>query len=61
MTKQQRPKPIVLVIMDGWGMRKETKGNAIAAANPRNFNLLWNEYPHTTLKAHGYTQTELLK
>ena len=53
MAKTQRPKPVVLVIMDGWGLRKEKKGNAIAAANPKNFLSLWKKYPHTTLKAHG--------
>ena len=28
----KRPKPIVLTVLDGWGYRAETKGNAIALA-----------------------------
>ncbi|VVB73748.1 2,3-bisphosphoglycerate-independent phosphoglycerate mutase [uncultured archaeon] len=46
-------RPVVLIVMDGWGIRKERKGNAIAMARPRNFLSLWKEYPHATLKAHG--------
>jgi 2,3-bisphosphoglycerate-independent phosphoglycerate mutase len=46
-------KPVVLIVMDGWGIRKERKGNAIAMAKPKNFLSLWKRYPHTTLKASG--------
>lgn len=44
---------LVLVIIDGWGYRKETAGNAIAAANTRNWTSLWRRWPHTTLAAAG--------
>ena len=46
-------KPIVLTILDGYGLREETHGNAVALANNPVFNQLWNEYPHTTLTASG--------
>lgn len=46
-------KPLVLIVLDGFGMRKEKKGNAIARAKLKNFNKLWKEYPHTLLDAHG--------
>lgn len=47
-------RPVVLIVMDGWGIGKDRKqGNAIAMARPRNFGRLWRTYPHTTLKAHG--------
>lgn len=46
-------KPIVLTILDGYGMRSEEHGNAIALANNKVFEHLWNEYPHTTLTASG--------
>lgn len=45
--------PVVLVVMDGWGMRREKKGNAITMANPKNFKNLWKKYPNTMLKASG--------
>lgn len=49
----QVEKPILLLILDGWGYSEETKGNAIAAANTPNFDKLWNHNPHTLLQASG--------
>lgn len=46
-------KPVALIILDGWGYREETKDNAIATAKKPFFDSLWNNYPHTTLKASG--------
>jgi 2,3-bisphosphoglycerate-independent phosphoglycerate mutase len=46
-------RPIMLLILDGWGYSAETRGNAIAAANTPNFNKLWHTYPHTLLQACG--------
>ncbi len=45
------PKPIALIILDGWGIRKETKYNAIANAKTPHFNHLWKDYPHTEISA----------
>lgn len=44
---------VLLIIMDGWGYRQETAGNAIAASNKPMFDHLWNTYPHTLLPASG--------
>jgi len=46
-------RPIVLAVLDGWGYRKERRGNAIAAAKLVNWPALWRRYPHTTLAASG--------
>ena len=46
-------KPIVLTILDGYGLREETHGNAVKLANNEIFNLLWDNYPHTELEASG--------
>lgn len=46
-------KPIVLCILDGCGIRKETDGNAFKNANKPTFDYLWNKYPHTILEASG--------
>lgn len=46
-------KPIVLTILDGYGLRNEEKGNAVSLANNKTFNRLWNKYPHTKLTASG--------
>ncbi|MDY3218956.1 MAG: 2,3-bisphosphoglycerate-independent phosphoglycerate mutase [Candidatus Fimivivens sp.] len=43
----------MLMILDGFGLRAETAGNAIAAARTPNFDRLWAEWPHATLGASG--------
>ncbi|WP_202820039.1 2,3-bisphosphoglycerate-independent phosphoglycerate mutase [Calderihabitans maritimus] len=43
----------MLVILDGWGLREATGGNAIAQAHLPNYRYLKKEYPFTTLKASG--------
>jgi len=48
-----RPKPVALLILDGFALREETYGNAVAQANKPNFDRLWNKYPHTKLQASG--------
>ncbi len=47
------PKPVVLCILDGWGLREQTEANAVALADTPVFDRLWAECPHTTLKACG--------
>lgn len=49
----QRPKPVALIILDGFGLRDEEFGNAVKQANKPNFDRYWNTYPHTTLTASG--------
>ena len=46
-------RPLVLVIIDGWGYRTDSFGNAIAAARTPNWDALWQRWPHTTLAAAG--------
>lgn len=47
------PKPVVLCILDGWGLRAETKGNAVALGNTPNFDRLMATCPHAQLITHG--------
>lgn len=44
-------KPVVLVVLDGWGYRPEKTDNAIAEAQKPFFDYLWASYPHTVLDA----------
>jgi len=44
-------KKILMVILDGFGMRDEENGNAIKLANMECFNSLWESYPHSLLEA----------
>ncbi len=46
-------KPVVLTILDGYGLREEEKGNAVILADNKMFNELWEKYPHATLEASG--------
>ncbi len=45
--------PVVLVILDGWGYREDSSGNAIAVANTPVIDSLWDVYPHTLIQTSG--------
>ncbi|MBE9181284.1 2,3-bisphosphoglycerate-independent phosphoglycerate mutase [Oculatella sp. LEGE 06141] len=45
--------PVVLVILDGWGYREDTDGNAVTAANTPVMDSLWAAYPHTLIRTSG--------
>ena len=47
------PRPLILIIMDGFGLNPEKRGNAVAAASKPNYDRLLSKYPHTTLGASG--------
>ena len=46
-------RPVMLVIMDGWGWREEREGNAVALADTPNIDRYQKEYPFTLLEASG--------
>ncbi|MDB4908722.1 MAG: 2,3-bisphosphoglycerate-independent phosphoglycerate mutase [Gemmatimonadetes bacterium] len=46
-------RPVVLVVLDGWGYRKEREGNAIAMANVPTWDRLWARGSRTLLDASG--------
>ncbi|MBE2275536.1 MAG: 2,3-bisphosphoglycerate-independent phosphoglycerate mutase [Rhodobacteraceae bacterium] len=48
-----RPKPVVLCILDGWGIGPDPKVSAPAQANVPTFNRLWATCPHSTLTTYG--------
>ena len=49
----KRPRPIVLTVLDGWGYRAETKGNAIALARKPNYDDLLRKFPNTLIHTSG--------
>jgi len=51
--QQKRPKPVVLVVLDGWGITQPYSGNAISQARTPNFDELVAKYPSMTLRASG--------
>src|SRR5579862_9780909 len=48
-----RPKPLVLIILDGWGYSPATEGNAIAAARKPTYDRLLRDYPNTLIYTSG--------
>ena len=48
-----QPKKILLVVLDGFGLRREREGNAIALAAKPNLDLFTESYPMIPLEASG--------
>src|SRR5215217_2386234 len=46
-------RPVVLVVLDGWGYRKEREGNAIRLAEVTTWDRVWSRAPRTLLNASG--------
>lgn len=46
-------KPVMLLILDGFGLNERTEGNAVAAASKPNFDHYWSSYPRTELNSSG--------
>ncbi len=53
MAKPSRPAPVILVVLDGWGYRAETEGNAIAMAKVPTWDRIWERGSRTLLHASG--------
>ncbi len=51
--ESHRPKPVLLLILDGWGHREESADNAIALANVPNWRRLLADCPHTLVHTEG--------
>ncbi len=51
MSKQ--PRPVVLVVLDGWGYSESDDQNAIRAARTPVWDRLWAGYPHTLIRTSG--------
>src|SRR5271165_6012272 len=47
------PKPVMLVILDGWGWREEAADNAVRRAKTPTFDRLWQTGPHGFLRTSG--------
>ena len=51
MTESNPPRPLVLCILDGWGVRDEVKDNAILQARTPVWDRILEKYPHGLLEA----------
>jgi 2,3-bisphosphoglycerate-independent phosphoglycerate mutase len=52
-TKIMRPKPVTLIILDGWGVGPSNNGNALAVAKTPNFDNYFAYFPSVSLQASG--------
>jgi 2,3-bisphosphoglycerate-independent phosphoglycerate mutase len=53
MAISQRARPVALIVLDGWGYRPQTDGNAIALANTPTWDSFWERGSRTLLEASG--------
>ncbi|QSX79009.1 2,3-bisphosphoglycerate-independent phosphoglycerate mutase [Agrilutibacter solisilvae] len=53
MSSHPRPKPVVLLILDGWGHREDPTDNALAQAELPNWRQLLAQCPHTLIHTEG--------
>ncbi|MBW6392883.1 MAG: 2,3-bisphosphoglycerate-independent phosphoglycerate mutase [Halomonas sp.] len=53
MTTQTVPRPVALIILDGYGHNPDPTDNAVAAARTPNMDRLWQERPHALLHTDG--------
>ena len=47
------PRPVMLIILDGWGWREDAADNAVRQARTPNFDRLWETGPHAFLRTSG--------
>ncbi len=52
-TPAGRPRPFVLIVMDGWGINPNKEGNTIALARTPNLDKLAKNWPHTAIRTSG--------
>lgn len=48
-----RPRPMALLVLDGWGYSEKTEYNAVLAANTPVWDRLWERYSHTLIRTSG--------
>lgn len=53
MNEENIPKPVMLIVLDGWGLSDDTKGNALTKAQLPTFRKMDEYYPSIALQASG--------
>jgi 2,3-bisphosphoglycerate-independent phosphoglycerate mutase len=49
----QKRRPVMLVVLDGWGWREDSADNAVRQAKTPTFDRLWTAGPHAFLRTSG--------
>src|SRR3569623_1872697 len=50
---KQKRRPVMLVVLDGWGWREDADDNAVRQAKTPSFDRLWASGPHAFLRTDG--------
>ena len=53
MHRSRKRRPVMLVVLDGWGWREEVADNAVRQAKTPTFDRLWANGPHAFLRTDG--------
>ena len=53
MSAEVKRKPLLLMILDGWGYRSDRESNAIALAHTPCWDEMWQNDPHTLIETSG--------
>ncbi len=53
MAEKQSIRPVMLIVLDGWGWREDPADNAVRQAKTPNFERLWASSPHAFLRTSG--------
>ena len=53
MSSENQRKPLVLMILDGWGYREESENNAIRLGNTPCWDEMWLNDPHVLIETSG--------
>lgn len=53
MSSKSKRKPLVLMILDGWGYREESENNAIRLGNTPCWDEMWRNDPHILIETSG--------
>ena len=48
-----RPRPMALIVLDGWGYSEDPEYNAVMAAKKPNWDKLWSRYAKTLIRTSG--------
>src|SRR3569832_1278777 len=51
--RMQKRRPVMLVVLDGWGWREDSANNAVRQAKTPTFDRLWSTCQHGFLRTSG--------
>src|SRR5215813_9665854 len=53
MPEMQKRRPVMVIVLDGWGWREGSTDNAVRLARTPTFDRLWDSCPHVLVRTSG--------